>query len=265
MWVDSHCHLSIKDYGENLENVIQRAREAGIEHFLMISCDLCEISPMLTLAGAHPDISITAGIHPHEATQTLKDHKPQAIYDHLKDAAGHTKVVGFGEMGYDFYYSHSDPEDQEKLFDLQLQLAQELQMPVSIHTRDAEKETLNHLKKYPNIQGVIHCFSGTDFLARGALDLGFYISLSGILTFPKAAALREIAASLPMDRLLLETDCPFLTPVPHRGEKNEPAHLIHTAKVLADIKGVDVSDLAKATTENFYRLFSKARMGQKSP
>lgn len=259
MWIDTHCHLSYEDYGSDLPDVIAHALEVGIGHFVTICCRTQEIEALQVLAQSHPFISHTIGIHPHEATETLSRFTDATLYEYLKTHAQNPKVIGLGEMGYDFYYNHSNAADQERIFDIQLRLAQELDLPVSIHTRNAELETIAHLKRYQGVKGVIHCFSGTPFLAQSALDLGFYISLSGIITFPKAQDIRDAIQDVPLERLLLETDAPFLAPIPYRGKRNQPAFMIRTAEKLSEIKGIALAELEKITERNFKILFPKAR------
>lgn len=264
MWVDSHCHLIGPAYDTDEAAVLARARLAGIEHFLTIACDLDEITALVSFASQHEDVSMTVGVHPHEASKTLQTMSVDHLFSRLQAAAEHPKVVGLGEMGYDQYYQHSALNDQEAVLDAQLNLAYTLDLPVSIHTRDAEEKTLQHLRRYPSVRGVIHCFSGTNFLAKGALELGYYLSLSGIVTFSKADALRETLKIIPLESILLETDAPFLAPVPHRGKRNEPSFLINTAAVIAALKGVSLEELAEITTQNFYNLFSKIKRNKSS-
>lgn len=256
MFVDSHCHLADAQ-DQVCETVLNRARAMGVQHFLTIACDMDDVAPMAAFAAKHHDVSMTVGIHPHEATKTLAAHTKTDVYEFLEKAVHNPDVIGLGEMGYDFYYNHSDAKDQVTLFDLQLNLAAHLNLPVSIHTRHADKETLEHLKRYPQVTGVIHCFSGSLDLALGALELGYYISLSGIITFPKAQDIRDILTHVSLSRMLIETDSPFLAPVPHRGKTNEPSFLLEIAKTLSHIKHVPMEEVGHVTTKNFYTLFHK--------
>jgi TatD DNase family protein len=259
MLVDSHCHLNFEDFGEDITPILQAAAEHGINTFLNIACRLEEIDPIIKLIETYPQILGTVGIHPHEAASTFEAIAPQSIYEVLKSYTLHPRIVGVGETGLDFYYNHSPKAEQEQSFRQQIELAIEMHLPVIVHTRDAEEDTIRILKDYQGqLTGVIHCFSGTQWLADQALALGFYISYSGIVTFPKAADLRETVKSVPKDRILLETDAPFLAPVPKRGKRNEPSFMIHTAELVASLKEMALEEIALQTTNNFYTLFNKA-------
>ncbi|HEV2545774.1 MAG TPA: TatD family hydrolase [Stellaceae bacterium] len=258
MLVDSHCHLDYATAEERPE-IIARAKRAGVGALLTISTKLGEFAAVRAIAESDRDIWCSVGIHPHEAAS-----------DAPIDAAGlaaltaHPKVVGVGETGLDFYYEHSPRPRQEGVFRTHCAAARMTGLPLIVHTRDADAETAAILAEERPPTGVIHCFSTGRELAEKAIELGFYISLSGILTFAKADELRAIARDLPLDRLLVETDAPYLAPVPLRGKRNEPAFVIHTAKRLAELKGVSPEDLARITTENFFRLFAKARPPESS-
>jgi TatD DNase family protein len=257
MLVDSHCHLDFPDYDGELDAVIERAGAAGVGWMLTIGTHLTRFDAVLALAEAHQNVFCTVGIHPHEAAR-----EPEITAEHLIRMARHPKVVGFGETGLDFFYDHSPRDVQERKFRIHIQAAREAGLPVVVHTRDADAELTRILREeYAQgaFTGVIHCFSSGRALAETALDLGLYVSFSGIVTFKKADALRETAMSVPLDRLLVETDAPYLAPVPRRGRRNEPAYVAHTAARMAEIKGIDGETLAAATTENFFRLFAKAR------
>ncbi len=260
-FVDSHCHLNFEDFGGDVDAVLKAAQAQGISTILNICTKLDEIEPILGIVEKSPELFCTVGIHPHEAEPTLTQVTPEALKKWLLTHAEHPKVVGFGETGLDFYYDHSPRDLQKEVFRIHIEAALETGLPLSVHTRNAEEETIRLLKEagQGKAQGVLHCFSGTRFLAEAALDLGFYISVSGIITFKKAEDIRETIRSVPLDRLLLETDAPYLAPVPHRGKRNEPALMIHTAKVVADLKGLSLAELARITTENFFMLFSKAQ------
>jgi TatD DNase family protein len=211
----------------------------------------------VTLADRHPHIYASVGVHPHEVK-----HISDGWYDELRRLAGHEKVVAFGEIGLDYHYNHSPPKEQRERFREQIQLARELRLPVVIHTRDAQDDTISILKEEQacEVGGVFHCFSGDAWLAKEALDLGFYLSFSGILTFQNASALRDIAKHAPLDRVLIETDCPYLTPVPHRGKRNEPAFVSHVAKQLAELHPeLSLEQIERATTENARQLFTSVR------
>jgi TatD DNase family protein len=251
--VDSHCHL---DYAatEDRPEIIARARRAGVATMLTISTKLSEFPTVLGIAESDPDIWCSVGVHPHEAATEPGDDAARLIA-----LAHHPKVVGVGETGLDFYYEHSPREAQTRAFHAHLAAARETGLPVIVHTRDADAETAAILRAERPPKGVIHCFSSGREFAEVALENGLYISLSGIVTFKTAQALRDIAKDVPLDRLLIETDAPYLAPMPLRGKKNEPAFIVHTAALVAELKGLPVAELARITSENFFRLFDKAK------
>ncbi|MCM8731413.1 TatD family hydrolase [Hephaestia sp. GCM10023244] len=255
MFVDSHCHLNYKGLAEDQQAVIERARARGVERMLNISTRESEWDAVLATAEREPDVWATVGIHPHEADQ--HSHIDTAK---LVERAQHPRVVGIGESGLDYYYDHSDRARQQASFRAHLAAARETQLPIVVHTRDAEEDTAAILADemgkgaYP---GVIHCFTASGAFADIALDLGFYISISGIVTFKNAKDLQQTAARLPLDRLLIETDSPFLAPVPHRGKTGEPGFVVDTAHFLAALRGESIEELAAATTRNFKTLFAK--------
>jgi len=252
MLVDSHCHLDFAKE-EDRAGIIARARRAGVRTLLTISTKLHEFPTVRAIAESDPDIWCSVGVHPHEA-----EVEPAAA-DALIALAQHPKAVGIGETGLDFYYEHSPRERQAQVFRTHLIAARETGLPVIVHTRDADPETIAILEEEKPQAGVIHCFSTGRALAERAVALGFYISISGIATFKNAQALRDIIRDLSLERLLVETDAPYLAPVPMRGKTNEPAYVVHTAKLVAELKGVTPDELARVTTENFFRLFTKAR------
>jgi len=257
MLVDSHCHLDFPEFAPELDAVLARAREAGVGHFLTIGTGLTRFPGVRAVAMRAPDIHCTVGVHPHDAAAEPLD-GPSAL---LKESA-HAKVVGFGESGLDYYYNRSPREAQIGNFRAHIEAAREAKLPLVVHTRDAEDDTIAILTEAQGrgaICGVIHCFTGTSRLAGAALELGFYISVSGIATFKKSDALRATIKEVPLDRLLVETDAPYLAPQPTRGKRNEPAFVVHTAAMLAELKGVSADELAGATTANFFRLFAKAK------
>jgi TatD DNase family protein len=257
MLIDTHAHLDDAKYNGDRDAVMARARDAGVGAFVTIGCDLATSHSAVALANQYPFVYASIGVHPHEVR-----HIGNGWYDEFRRLAQHKKVVAYGEIGLDYHYNHSPPRDQRDRFREQIQLARELKLPVIIHTREAQEDTIAILKEEnaSDVGGVFHCFSGDAWLAKDALDLGFYLSFSGILTFQNASMLREIAKNTPFDRLLIETDCPYLTPVPYRGKRNEPAYVTQVAKQLASIHGPDLSleQVAHITTENAKRLFKIA-------
>ncbi len=259
MLVDSHCHLDFPELTADLDGVLGRARAAGVGHFLTIGTTMAKFAAVRAAAEHAPDVHCTVGIHPHEAKV-----EPLDGPDTLLREAEHPKVVGFGESGLDYYYNHSPRDEQIANFRAHIAAAREANLPLVVHTRDAEDDTIAILGEEQArgpVAGVIHCFTGTKRLAQAMLEIGFLISVSGIATFKKADELRAAIAEVPLDRLLVETDSPYLAPQPVRGKRNEPAFVVHTAAMLANLKGVTNETLAVATTENFFRLFKKARPG----
>ena len=259
MLIDTHTHLDDARYDSDREAMIARARDAGVEAFVTIGCDLATSRAAIGLADRYPFVYASIGVHPHEVK-----HIGDMWYDEFRRLAMHKKVVAYGEIGLDYHYNHSSPKDQRNRFREQVALARELKLPVIIHTREAQEDTIAILKeeKASDVGGVFHCFSGDAWLAKDALDLGFYLSFSGVLTFQNAAVLREIAKTVPLDRLLIETDCPYLTPVPHRGKRNEPAYVSLVAGQLAQIFSSDptlsTDTIGRITTDNAKRLFKIA-------
>ncbi|MEM1021148.1 MAG: TatD family hydrolase [Pseudomonadota bacterium] len=255
-FVDSHCHLNYKGLVEDVDGVITRARDAGVRHMLAINTRLDELPGILDIVRNQPDIHASAGVHPHEA-----EANPAASLDQLLRLLDDEKVVGVGESGLDYYYDNSPREEQGASFRLHIHAAQETGLPLIVHTRDAETDTAELLREEmarKPFKGVIHCFTASDAFADIAMELGFFISLSGIVTFKSARDLQATAKRLPLSRLLIETDSPFLAPVPHRGQTCEPAFVADTARFLADLRGEALEMLAEATTENFFTLFDKA-------
>lgn len=255
MLVDSHCHLDFPDFAAERDAVVARARAAGVGSMLTICTRLSAFDQVLAIAERYDDISCTVGVHPHEAAA-----EEGVTLERIVAIARHPKVVGIGEAGLDYFYDKSPREKQQEVFRLHIRAACETGLPLVVHSRDADADTVALLREGAadgRLTGVIHCFSTTRLLSQGALDLGFYISLSGIVTFKNATELRLIAAELPADRLLIETDAPYLAPVPRRGKRNEPAFVAHTAACVAELRGVTPEALAAQTTENFFRLFAK--------
>ena len=257
MLVDSHCHLDFPDFAAELPDVLARARAAGVGHFLTIGTGLKRFAGVRAVAESSPEIHCSVGVHPHEAAE-----EPLSGPEVLLQEARHEKVVGFGETGLDYYYNNSPREAQIANFRAHVAAAREAGLPLIVHTRDAEDDTIAILSEEQErgpFTGLIHCFTGTSRLAGAALELGLYISVSGIATFKKSDTLRATLKEVPLNRLLVETDAPYLAPQPTRGKRNEPAFMVHTAAMLAELKGVRADELADATTDNFFRLFTKAK------
>ena len=256
MFVDSHCHLNYKGLVEDQQGVLARARAAGVTRMLNISTRASEWDAVIAVAERESDVMASVGIHPHEA-----DVHPDIETETLVRKAQHPRVIGLGESGLDYYYDHSDRARQRDSFRNHVAAARETQLPLIVHTRDAEEDTYAILAEemgkgaYP---ALIHCFTASQDFAEQVLDLGLYISISGIVTFKNAKELQAAAKAVPLDRLLIETDSPFLAPVPHRGKACEPAFVADTARFLAELRGEPLETLAAATSANFYRLFSKA-------
>ncbi len=257
MFVDSHAHIDGSEFDADREEVIQRARAAGVSSILNIGTGDPQSGALeraVELAKKHKNIYTAVGTHPHDA-RLFDDKAEQRITGLIKQSS---RVIAWGEIGLDFHYDNSPRDVQIEVFRRQLQLARAADLPVIIHTREAEDETIDILKSEwgdSRRQGIMHCFSGSLALAQRALELGFLISFSGIVTFKKAEDLRAIAKEVPLDRLLIETDCPFLSPVPFRGKRNEPAYVVEVARCLAKLRGLSVEEIASITTENFSGLF----------
>ena len=255
MLIDSHCHLNYASLGDDVPGVLARARAAGVGGFLAISCRESEWEGVIAIATANDGVWASVGIHPHEA-----DEHPDTDAATLIAAAAHPKVIAIGETGLDYYYDKSDRGRQQNSFRSHIQAARATGLPLIVHTRDAEADTLALLQEpgEGQLTGVIHCFTASQAFADEALALGFYISLSGIVTFKNARGLAETAKTIPTDRLLVETDSPYLAPVPMRGKTCEPAFVAHTARFLSQLRGVSEAELAASTTANFHALFAKA-------
>jgi TatD DNase family protein len=258
MLIDSHCHLDFPDFTGKVPDVLDRANAAGVMGFITICTHASKFAQVAAVAEANASRSVwcSVGIHPHHAGEEAE--KPFTTADIVK-LANHPRVVGIGECGLDYFYNHSDKPDQHRCFEMQLEAAKALDLPVIIHTREADDDTIEILGRHPGVRGVLHCFTGTHRLAEAAVAMGYYISFSGILTFKNAEDLRETAKALPADRILVETDSPFLAPIPMRGKSCEPAFTAYTAAKLAELRGVSMDEIAILTTANFHRLFTKAQ------
>jgi len=254
MLIDSHCHLDRLDSDHcdgGLNDLLNSARERGVNAFLSVAVDLDSSKKLQSLAAEHNDIYLTAGVHP------LQDKLPPLpSIDELLELGSHQKVVAIGETGLDNFYSSETHDWQRESFIRHLRAAKQLNKPVIVHTREAQRETLDLIaSEGGEAAGVLHCFTETLDMAKAALDMGYYISFSGIVTFNNASVLRDVAKQIPLDRILVETDSPWLAPVPHRGQQNEPKYVVEVAQCVADLQGVSLEELAETTTENFKRLF----------
>ncbi|HJW41356.1 MAG TPA: TatD family hydrolase [Rhizomicrobium sp.] len=260
MLVDSHCHLDFPEFAPELDAVVARAGAAGVGVCVSIGTTLAKFAGVRAVAERFDNVWCTIGIHPHEAKVEPLDGPGPLI-----EAARHPKVVGIGETGLDYYYEHSPRESQIRNFRAHIAAARTTGLPLVVHTRDADDDTIAVLREEmaaAPFAGLIHCFTGTKRLADAALELGLLISVSGIATFKKSDELRAVLKTVPFERLLVETDAPYLAPMPHRGKRNEPAFVAHTAAALAALKGVPMDEIAQVTTENFFRLFTKVRRAQ---
>lgn len=252
MYIDSHAHLTMEHFDADREEVIERARGAGIEAIIVVGTDVASSLAAIELAARHPQLSPTAGIHPHDAEGV-----EEASWARLEELARRPEVVAVGETGLDYFKAYAPLEAQRQALRRQLCLAREVRKPVVIHCRDAGDDLLAILREEhaEECGGVMHCFSGAQALAEACLELGFYISFAGQLTFANAESLRGVAKALPVDRLMVETDCPYLAPAPRRGKRNEPSFVPHTAARLAELQGLTIADIARITTSNARRLF----------
>ncbi len=256
MIIDSHCHLNYEPMSLSLKETIDRANNDGVKYILTISTEDKSFDKILKIIQEFECVYGTYGIHPHEA----KNHNKIKAEDIIKKVKSNKKIIGIGESGLDFYYNHSEKNDQIKCFEEHITAAQELQIPIIVHTRSAEKETLEIIKKKKiekDFKVLIHCFTGSKDFAFKLLDLGAYISASGVVTFKKSEDLANTFKEIPSDRMLVETDAPYLAPVPLRGKPNEPSYIIHTVKFLSKIKELSFEDLSNKTTKNFFNLFGK--------
>lgn len=260
--IDSHCHLDYDFAPKSSAEILKEGREAGIVAFLTIGTGVSHIGDLQKLSDENPDVFHTVGIHPHEAELFLGEKADPKFSSWRSDLAlglKHPKCKAVGEIGLDYYYEHSARKEQQELLDAQLTLAQEAKLPIVVHSREGEADLLPHLQRFGG-PGVIHCFSGTMEFGKRCLDLGFYISFSGILTFKKAEEVQQAARAFPLDRILVETDAPYLAPIPHRGKKCEPSMVKLTALKLAELKGLSLEEVAEVTTQNSINLFNLPRV-----
>ena len=256
--IDSHCHLAGDEFTADLEAVVARARAAGVDGALVIlgAEDRAERARASAVSAAWADVRFSIGVHPHQAGQFTDD--PADAAKTVRAAIDEQPLArAIGEIGLDYHYDFSPRDVQRQVFRAQLGLARDMRLPVVIHTREADEDTFEilHDERAGDIGGVFHCFTGDREMAKRGLDLGFHISLAGIVTFPRALELKEVARLVPLDRLLVETDSPFLAPVPHRGKRNEPAHVVRVADVIAELKATTTDAIAASTSKNFARLF----------
>ncbi|MGX7743702.1 TatD family hydrolase [Rhodopseudomonas parapalustris] len=255
MLVDSHCHLDFPDFADDLAGIVSRAESAGVGRMVTISTRVRKLPDLLGLAERFPNVYCSVGTHPHQA-----DEEDGITTEELVKLAQHPKVVAFGEAGLDYFYEMGSREAQERGFRAHIAAARETGLPLVIHTREADVDCGKILEDEMGkgaFRAVLHCYTGGRDLAMQAIDLGLMISFTGILTFKKSQALRDLAAELPGDRVMVETDSPYLAPGKYRGKRNEPSYVVETAKVLADVRGVSLDEIARQTTENFFRLFGK--------
>jgi len=258
MLVDSHCHLdriNLTPYNGQLELAVAAAHERGIQQLLCIGISLENIQTVIDIAQAHPGVVASVGVHPCDVKEAA------ATAGQLKTWASQPKVVALGETGLDYHYETESKSLQHQSFAMHLQVGKELGLPVVVHTREAKADTLALIKEHGSLEhaGVLHCFTEDWDMAKAALDLNYYISISGIVTFKNAEQIREVVRQMPLDRLLVETDSPYLAPVPYRGKANEPKYVREVAQYIADLRGLSFAALAEQTTENFYRLFTRAK------
>ncbi|WP_421134416.1 TatD family hydrolase [Alteromonas sp. A079] len=252
MFVDSHCHLDrLKQSPEQLAETLQFARTRGVEHFLCVCVSVNDYDAMRETVKAFSDVSVSCGVHPLHQDEACS-------YEELLAKASGDEVVAIGETGLDYFYSPDSKAVQLTSFVDHIKVANETGKPLIIHTRDAREDTINLLKQHKatHTKGVLHCFTESLEMAQAAIEMGFYISISGIVTFHSASELREVVKAIPLDRLLIETDSPWLAPVPHRGKQNQPGYVVEVAEFIAELKGISVKALADITTQNFYSLFS---------
>ncbi len=257
MLVDHHCHLDFPQFEDDLDGLVGRAKAAGVGTLVTISTRIRKFDQVRAIAERFEDVYCSVGTHPHNAHEEL-----DIGVDEIVRLSRHEKCIAIGEVGLDYHYDHSTPEAQAQGFRNHIAAARETGLPLEIHTREADEDTIAILEEETAkgaFPAVLHCFTGGRELAMRAVELGLYVSFTGVLSFKTAEHLRDIAAELPLDRLLVETDAPYLAPVPYRGKTNEPAYVVHTAEALAKVRGLSLEDISKATTDNFFRFYTKAK------
>ena len=254
MIIDSHCHLSYKNDVSKIDEILKRATKVGVNKFLNIATHFNEFETIKSISDIYENIYFTLGIHPHESSQTNND-----VTNYIRNNLSNQKLLGIGETGLDYYYNHSDKVCQIKSLEIHIELAQEIEKPLIIHMRDAEKDIIRIFSKkikQKKFSGVIHCFTGSLKFAQEIIEMGFFISASGIITFKNSGLLRDTFQKIPLTNLLVETDTPYLAPIPNRGKENEPSFIVHTIEKLCEIHSVDFQEMCKITTNNFAKLFN---------
>lgn len=257
MFIDSHCHLNSQDFNSDREDCILRARENNVNYILNVSDDISKTENLITFCQQHKNIYTTVGVHPE-----IADKYANLTYKEIISYTSSPYIVGIGECGLDYYYNSDIKDFQIKVLQEQIKASQESGLPLIIHNRNSDEDMIDILKeayKHQKFSGELHCFSSSEKLADFALSIGFYISASGIITFKKSEDLRQIFSQIPLNKLLIETDSPYLAPTPHRGKRNEPSYVIHTAQTLAEIKGISLEEMAQITSQNFFNLFNKIK------
>ena len=255
--VDSHCHLNMKEFKDDLDQVLDNARKSNVKYLQTICTKISDYPEIINIIEKHENIYGSFGVHPHEANENTE----LQVEDIIKYTS-HKKIIGVGETGLDYYYEYSNRINQKKSFEKHIEASRKTKLPIIIHTREADEDTISILKNEMSngtFPGLIHCFTSTENLAKKVLDLGFYISISGIVTFKNAIELQNIVKYIPLDRLLIETDSPYLAPIPFRGKRNEPSFVKNIAEFIAGIKNISYEEIVSCTTENFIKLFSKVQ------
>lgn len=250
--IDTHSHLNHENFALDLAETVERTLQAGVEKILVAAYDMPSSEQAIKMAEEFDCIAASVGIHPHDA-KTMDEHN----FARIKELASHPKVLAIGEIGLDFHYNFSPPDKQEEAFRLQVRLAHELDLPIIVHSREAGEETLAVLRSEPRVRGVFHCFSENVEYVKRVVEMGYYIGIDGPVTYKRSDELREVVKWTPLDRLLVETDCPYLSPQRFRGKRNEPAYVVYVAEKVAEVKGLSFDEVAEATTRNAYELFSE--------